>query len=263
MPNASETAGVREPHNVETRTYKARGIVLRARNLGEADKIFTFFTQEHGKLDAVAKGVRRAKSVLAGRLEFTSEVALGLHRGRNLDVLTSADAIAPSWSGIVDPAAFATAHLVVELIDAFCETDLPMPDVYALLRGALRALAASNDPAQFVPRFELRLLGALGIGPESDACVRCSVPFFGTPGWADVEAGGLACEACRPHRADGLALDVDDVASFRGLGAARGGSVDPATRATSAAARAVDAFVTWHLGRRPKASKLLDDLARA
>ncbi len=243
------------------RAYKAHGIVLRARNLGEADRIFTLFTDERGKVDAVGKGVRRPKSQLAGRLEFASEMALGMHRGRALDVITSADRLAAPWARIVDPAAFATAHLVAELVDAFCEPDLALPDVYALLRGALRALTAAREPARLVPRFELRLLGTLGIGPQCDVCISCGDPLSGAPAWADVEAGGLACERCRPHASDALALEPHDVANFRGLAADRGAVVTPAMHATPAAARAVDAFLTWHLGRRPKASLLLADFA--
>jgi len=243
------------------RTYKAHGIVLRARNLGEADRIFTLFTNERGKVHAVGKGVRRPKSQLAGRLEFVAEIALGMHRGRALDVITSADRLMGPWTRIVDPAAFATAHLVAELVDAFCEPDLPLPDVYALLRGAVRALAVAKQPAALVPRFELRLLGALGIGPQCDACIRCDGPLAGTNAWADIEAGGLACERCRPHAADTLGLEPDDVANFSGLAAGPGAAVAPVMQATAAAARAVDAFLTWHLGRRPKASLLLADFA--
>jgi len=243
------------------RSYKTPGIVMRARNLGEADKIVTFFTLENGKIDAVAKGVRRPKSQLAGRLEFVTEAALTLHRGRNLDVITSAEIECEHWHAIVEPGAFATAHLIVELIDSFSERDLPMPDVYELLRGVLRALATSPEPATLVPRFQLRLLGTLGFAPESDACVRCSRPFDGSAAWADIKSGGLACESCRPHHADALALGPLDVANFRGLAAWGQNAVRPATRATAPAARAVDAFVTWHLGKRTKAGRMLDELA--
>jgi len=245
------------------RTYKTRGIVLRARNLGEADKIFTLFTDAHGKIDAVGKGVRRTKSQLAGKLEFMSEAVLTMHRGRNLDIVTSAEIELAHWVEIVDPARFATAHLIAELVDAFCEIDLAMPEIYAMLRGVLRAIATSDDPASFVPRFQLRLLGALGLAPASSACVRCETPFSGVEAWADIEAGGLACGRCRPHRADAFALSPADVQNFRGLAAGAGEAVPAVTRATPAAARAVDAFLTWHLGKRPKSSKLLDDLAHA
>ncbi len=243
------------------RTYKTRAIVLRARNLGEADRIYTLFGEESGKFDAVAKGVRRTKSHFSGRLEFASEVALGMHRGRNLDVITSAEIFRARWPAIVDPAVFATAHVLAELIDAFCEPDLALPEVYALLRGALRALEGTSEPAAIVPRFQLRLLGALGFAPESFACVRCASELSGRQGWADLEAGGLACESCRPHRADALALEALDVANFQALGTERGGTRRAVLAATPSTARAVDAFVNYHLGKRPKSSKLLDELA--
>jgi DNA repair protein RecO (recombination protein O) len=243
------------------RAYKTRAIVLRARNLGEADKIYTLFSEERGKIGAVGKGVRRATSRLAGKLEFMSEATLTMHRGRNLDVITSAEIRRAHWAAIVDPAGFATAHVIAELIDGFCETDYAMPEIYSLLCGVLQALAGSNEPALVVPRFELRLLGALGLAPESESCIRCGEALARAGAWADIEAGGLACERCRPHRADAFALSPEDVANFRGLAALAGGNVRPATVATPAAARAVEAFLTWHLGKLPKSRKLLDDLA--
>ncbi len=248
------------PHAYE-RSYKARGIVLRARNLGEADKIYTLFTDASGKLDAVAKGVRRSRSQVAGKLEFMSEATLTLHRGRTLDVITSAEIARAHWSAIVAPGGFATAHLLAELVDAFCEPQLAMPKVFELLRGVLRALGSAPEPESLVPRFELRLLGVLGYAPAADACVRCNDPLEAAPAWADLEAGGLACERCRPHRADAFALDANDVANFRSLAAGRGGPVRPVALATPSSARAVDAFVTWHLGKRPKSTKIMHDLA--
>ena len=244
------------------RTYKTRGIVMRARNLGEADRIVTLFTEERGKLDAVAKGVRRAKSHVAGKLEFASEALLGVHRGRNLDVIASAEIARSHWEALVDPAKYAVAHLLVELIDAFCEPDLAMPEVYALLQGALAALARSGEPLALVPRFELRLLGALGFAPEAENCLRCGASLEGVPAWADLEAGGLTCERCRPHRADAYALDSLEVENFRALGASRGGERRAALAAAPAVARAVDAFVTHHLGKRLRSQALLVDLAQ-
>jgi DNA repair protein RecO (recombination protein O) len=245
------------------RAYKTNAIVMRARNLGEADKIYTLFTQQRGKLDAVGKGVRRAKSQLAGRLEFVTEAALTMHRGRNLDVITGAEIERAYWSSIVAPGAFATAHVVVELVDAFCELDLAMPEIYALLRGVLTALASAREPAHLVPRFQLRLLGALGFAPVAGGCVRCDAPLVAVAAWADVEAGGLACERCRPRDADALPLRPADVANFQGLAAGRGDAVRPVATALPAAARAIDAFVTWHLGKRTVSGKFLDDLAHA
>jgi DNA repair protein RecO (recombination protein O) len=245
-----------------SRTYKTRGIVMRARNLGEADRIVTLFTEERGKLDAVAKGVRRAKSHVAGKLEFASEALLGVHRGRNLDVIASAEISRSHWEALVDPAKFAVAHLLVELIDVFCEPDLAMPDVYALLQGALAALARTGEPLSLVPRFELLLLDALGLAPEAETCLRCGATLAGEAACADLEAGGLTCERCRPHRADAFALSAAEVENFRALGTSRGGERRAALIAAPAVARAVDAFVTHHLGKRLRSQALLADLAQ-
>lgn len=243
------------------RAYKTRAIVLRARNLGEADKIFTLLTDARGKLDAIAKGVRRAKSHVAGRLEFASEAFLTMHCGRNLDVIASADIVRSRFASVVDPGAFATAHLLVELVDAFCEHDLAVPEIYALLGGALGALPSTEDPASLVPRFELRLLAELGVAPSSASCVRCDAPLGATAAWVDYDAGGLTCENCRPRRADAFELSPEDVANFQGLGAERGGAVRPVLSAAAPVARAVDGFVNYQLGKRPKSKPLLDELS--
>jgi DNA repair protein RecO (recombination protein O) len=242
------------------RSYKAHAIVLRARNLGEADKIFTLLSREYGKTDAVAKGVRRLKSHAIGKLELGVEVALTLHRGRNLDVITGAEILHSRWDAITQPAAYATAHLMIELIDALCEPELAMPEIYALLDGALRTLGNLPEPRAMIPRFEARLLSALGVGPYSDDCVRCGRSLEGQGAWADLDAGGLSCQACRPHIADTLALTASEVVNFRALAAARRSGSQAALAALPAAARAVDAFLTYHLGKRPKSSRLVEEL---
>jgi DNA repair protein RecO (recombination protein O) len=242
------------------RAYKTRAIVLRSRNLGEAHRIHVLFTESRGKIDAVAKGIRRARSQLGGKLEFASEVFLTLHRGRSLDVITSAEVTSSRWDAIARPAAYPAAQLIAELVDAFCEHDLAQPGIYALLDGALRALALSQTPASIVPRFQLRLLAELGLAPP-DGCARCDRDLTGRPGFADLDAGGLACEDCRPQHADRLALDADDVRAFLALAAPRGASRGATLGATAAAARAADALIAHHLGKRPKSRALIDEMA--
>src|SRR5258708_39802035 len=73
------------------RVYKTDAIVLRQRKLGEADQIGTLFTAHGGKVDAVAKGVRRTKSRLAGHLEPLTHGAYLLAQGRELDIVTQAE----------------------------------------------------------------------------------------------------------------------------------------------------------------------------
>jgi DNA repair protein RecO (recombination protein O) len=232
--------------------------VLRARPLGEADRVYTLLTRERGKVDAVAKGARRPRSALGGKLQPLAEVCLSLHRGRSLDVIVEVRELRSHWEALVRPDAFATASLVAETVDLFCEPDLALPEIYALVGGAVAAVAASDAPAVLLPRFQLRLLHALGLAPADDACVRCGGELD-TGAWLDLEAGGLGCERCYGVRGDAHALDAADVANFRGLGAERGAGA--ALLATPKVARAADELISWHLGRRPKARALVHELS--
>lgn len=225
---------------------------MRGRNYGEADRILTIFTTGHGKIDAIAKGARRTKSQLAGRLEFANEVILGMHRGRNLDVIVSAEIENAHWTRIVRPGRFAAANVVVELVDSFCEPGLALPDVYALLTGALAAIGRSDDPMTLIARFSLRLLAALGLAAPLETCVLCGRPL-GESAWLDAEQHGFGCAACSVKWRDVLTLDAADLRNLRGLAAPRGGEGKATVRATVRAAQAIEALVAHHLGRRLKA----------
>jgi DNA repair protein RecO (recombination protein O) len=235
--------------------------VLRARNLGEADRIFTLFTRSSGKIDAVGKGVRRTKNTLGGRMQLLTESTLTLHRGRSLDIITSAVTVKSHWAGLTEPRALAAASLIAEIVDMFCEPELPMGEIYDLLSNASLAIAASALPSALVPRFELRLLHALGLAPPDDACIRCGGAFNEHGAWVDIDAGGLGCERCYGARGDMHALDAADVENFRALGAPRTAGARAAVNATPKVARAIDDLMTFHLGRRPKARALLDAFA--
>jgi DNA repair protein RecO (recombination protein O) len=234
--------------------------VLRGRQLGEADRIFTLFTLERGKLDAVAKGVRRARSHFAGRLEFGNECDLVMHRGRSLDVIVSAEIANAPWTKLVEPQRYAVAALVAEVVDALCEPELALPDVYALLAGMLAAIAQSDDAQTLLPRFTLRLLELLGLAPPADACVRCTSPLAEGPAWVDAEAGGLIDAACRERWRDLVELDATDLENFAALGAAKETGA-AALRARPRTARAAEELLAHHLGRRPKSGAHLAEFA--
>ena len=234
------------------RSYKTSAVVLRGRSYGEADRILTLFSTERGKMDAIAKGVRRTKSPMAGRLEFANEVALTMHRGRNLDVVVSADIEKAHWQHVMQPERFAAANVVTELIDGFCEPDLPLPDIYELLTRALGAIGRSADPLGLLPRFSLRLLDALGLAPPLDTCIRCGASLEHKSAWLDREQAGFAGEECAVAWRDPLVLGSEEMDNVRAIGAPRG-SAAAGHIATRNVAQAIETLVNDHLGRRPKA----------
>jgi DNA repair protein RecO len=186
-------------------------------------------------------------------LEFGNEVELGMHRGRNLDVIVSADIIEPHWHRLVAPERFAAANIVIELIDAFCEPDLAQPEIYELLTAALGAIGRSDDPLSLLPRFSMRLLEALGLAPPLETCIHCGKSLDDAHAWLDAEHGGFGCEACRVNWREVLSLDAADLRNLQAVAAVPGGPVTPALRATRRAAQAIESLVNHHLGRRPKA----------
>jgi DNA repair protein RecO (recombination protein O) len=243
----------------EPRRSRVVGIVLRARSLGEADRVFTLFTRERGKIDAIAKGVRRGRNLLAGRLEFMNEVTLELHRGRSFEVVTEVDLRTSHFDAIVAPDAYAAASLIAEHIDAASPYEQPAPEVYALLGGVLRAFHGGSPPLRLLPRFEMRLLSLLGFGPELDHCVGCARPLDESAEVRlDVESGGLACGSCRGSRSESLLLFVADIENLRALARPAGGALPATLTAGPRARAAIESLMLHHLGYRPRLQAALD-----
>ena len=79
------------PHR--ERTYRTEAIVMRRKDIGEADRILTLLTPGRGKLRAIAKGIRKPRSRKAGHLELFTRSKLLLASGRDLDIITQAEVV--------------------------------------------------------------------------------------------------------------------------------------------------------------------------
>src|ERR687893_1812599 len=93
--------------------YRDEGIVLRVQKLGEADRIVTVLTRTHGRVRAVAKGVRRTRSKFGASVEPFSHVDLQLYAGRNLDIVVQAEGLTPFGRELVADYARYTAATAV------------------------------------------------------------------------------------------------------------------------------------------------------
>ncbi|HEX5439629.1 MAG TPA: DNA repair protein RecO, partial [Ktedonobacterales bacterium] len=101
--------------------YSTEAICLRRTDFGEADRILTLFTPAYGKVRAIAKGVRRTTSRLAGHLEPFTRTQLLLAHGRDLDIVTQAEA-RERLEALRDDVWHATAAwYLAELVDRFLE----------------------------------------------------------------------------------------------------------------------------------------------
>ena len=181
-----------------SRLYRDEGVVLRTYKLGEADRIVVLATKEHGKVRAVAKGVRKTRSKFGARLEPLSHVALQLYEGRNLDTITQAEGIDAFRAIRDDLDRYASAMTVLEVVDQLSMEGEPDPRRFRMLVGVLRTLAENDNP-MVVPAFELKVLAHEGLGLEVEQCVSCG---GGEPLVAiDLLGGGMRCASCRQGRA--------------------------------------------------------------
>jgi DNA repair protein RecO (recombination protein O) len=163
--------------------------------LGEADRIVTFLTQGSGKVRAVAKGVRKTRSKFGGRLEPFTHVDLLLYRGRELDIVTQAEAITSFKEIRESYDRFAAGEVLLEAIDRVAQEHERSVRTFMLLLGALRQLAGASDSAGVVDAFLLRLASLAGFRPHLSACAACGTP--GPHARFSVVQGGMVCESCR------------------------------------------------------------------
>lgn len=228
-------------------TYRDEAVVLRTHQLGEADRIITLLTRTHGKVRAVAKGVRRTSSKFGGRLEPFQHIDIQFAEGRgSLEVVTQVECLHTSRLG-ADYSRFTAAQVLVETTDRLiAEEKTPALQQYRLLLGAILALERDEIPsALIVDSFLLRALAVAGYAVATTACAECgSVDIR----WFSPQGGGTVCTPCRvPGSAT---LDVGDADH---LGALLAGDWEAALATPRHVATRVDgmvvAYATWHLDR--------------
>src|SRR3954468_2303622 len=176
---------------------KTEGIVLRSIRYGEADRILHFYTPAHGRISAIAKGVRRARSRFGGRRGPFFRLDLVLYEGRSdLLTVTSAETVAGHPRLREAARALDGAARACEAVARVFDDGEPNLGVYHLLANELALL--DREPARAgranALAFRLKLLLAAGFAPHLAGCAACGerehlVGFSGA-------AGGVVCGAC-------------------------------------------------------------------
>src|SRR3990172_4356320 len=129
------------------RIFRTEAVILRRQDLGEADRLVVAYSPDRGKLRLVAKGVRRLNSRKAGHLEPFSRTSLLIARGRELDIISQAEAVETYPALQTDLLRVGQASYVVELIDRFTFEEGGSRPAYALLLETLGRLAEGRSGA--------------------------------------------------------------------------------------------------------------------
>jgi DNA repair protein RecO (recombination protein O) len=176
-------------------TYRDQAVVLRKLDYGEADRIYTLLTREHGKVGAIAKGVRRTTSKLASSLGLYSHVDVLLAQGRNLDVVAQASLL-PGARLAAELERTAHAALIAELAERVTEDRHPVDGIYELTVLALEELARETQPRRASAYFLSQALEILGYAPQVSDCAGCGQPLRPVPSAFSPGAGGFLCMDC-------------------------------------------------------------------
>ncbi len=233
--------------------YRDHGIVLRTYKLGEADRIVSFITERHGKVRAVAKGVRKTKSKFGARLEPTSHVALQLYEGRELDIVTQAESVDHFKPIREDLDRLTRAVTMLEAADQLSLEREPNPDLYRMLLGALRTLADRNS-ALVVAGFHWKLLALEGFRPQVESCITCDTNV-GLMAFDPTEGGLLCAEHRRGTRVSPEAVELLQQILGGRLALALEAEASPATHEVDHLATRV---MEHHIERRLRSVGLLD-----
>ncbi|TFD71156.1 DNA repair protein RecO [Cryobacterium fucosi] len=227
--------------------YRDEAVVLRTHKLGEADRIVTMLTRKHGKVRAVAKGVRRTASKFGARLEPFMVADVQLYEGRSLDIITQAESIGSYGAQITaDYPSYTAASAMVETADKLTEAEGSLQQ-YLLLVGALRSLARREHGAGLtLDSYLLRALSMAGWAPSFQDCARCGAQ--GSHSAIVVQVGGIVCDDCAAPGSP--RLDAQTIALLSSLLTGDWDHAESAAEKTRAQATGVvAAYTQWHLGR--------------
>lgn len=181
------------------KSFRDRAVVLGSYKFGEADRVVVLLTETHGKVRAVARGVRKTKSSIGARLEPLNHVDVSFRRGRQLDTVAEVTLAEPFTRLRGDFERMAQGIAMLEAVNKMTPDREPVPHIYEILVRALRSLDARVAPLTLAGFF-WRILQVEGHEPRLDECVGCGEPVGdGNDGGLHFDAthGGVHCAACR------------------------------------------------------------------
>ena len=237
-------------------TYRDEAVVLRTHKLGEADRIVTMLSRQHGKIRAVAKGVRRTGSKFGARLEPFMVADVQCYIGRSLDIVTQAESLGSYGSDIAgDYSSYTAASVMVETADKITDDDGSLQQ-YLLLVGALRSLSRREHPPTLtLDSYLLRALSIAGWAPSFSDCA-----VTGAPGPHTVfvaQMGGVVSDEVAPPGAP--RLDLETLGLLAALLEGRWDVAEAAEeRSRAQASGIVAAYAQFHLERSLRSLQHMD-----
>lgn len=194
------------------RLYRTHAVILRRRDFRDADRILTVFTPNYGKLELIAKGVRKTTSRKAGYLELFSHSTLMVAQARTWDIVTEVVGVESFVNIRTDLEKISQANYISELIDCFTESgdeNQPVWDLLILTLQELDRLDDSQNSGLLLRWFEMHLLSLSGFQPQLFECLNCGAELEPVKNYISLSEGGVFCPTCGQGRRDLEVIEAD------------------------------------------------------
>lgn len=180
---------------------KVKGIILDKYDFRENDRFFVIYTDKLGKIEAVAKGMRKIKSKMAGHLDLFSVLNLMVAPGRTYYQIAGVETEKNFLNLKSNLVKIILASFCLEIVDIFTKTEHPDLKIYLTLKELLEVFDNKKNKDHLKlyglsKFFILKLLAFLGWTPELYNCVKCKKNILPNGNLFDAERGGLVCGAC-------------------------------------------------------------------
>ena len=176
---------------------KTEAIIISSVNLGEADKLVTFFSLDRGKLKGVARNARKSFKRFGAGLEMFTHCRLQLYEREHQELLRieSTDIIAQFFAITDELDRMAAGSVILELVKELVPEGERNASVFPLLAHILKFLNDGEDPNFLLKIFEIRFLSLLGYQPRLDRCLSCGNQPKGEMIFLGMK-GGVLCPDC-------------------------------------------------------------------
>lgn len=183
-------------------TFRIKGIIIKKQDVREADRIFTIFTDNLGKIQAYGRGTGKINSKLGGHLDLFSAVDLLVAAGKGMPTITYAKNLENFKNIKSNLAKAGIAFYAGELLDKFVLNDYKDTRIFKLLYYFFDTLNVSHIEELVQIRilfwsFELKLLKLLGFLPELKICIKCKEKVQNEINYFDLLSGGIICSGCK------------------------------------------------------------------
>jgi len=202
--------------------YKYNAIILEKRDVGEADRLYTFYAKESGRTKALGKGVRRPNAKLAGNLEPITQSEIFIAKSRGLGKITGAISVENFPHIKTDIEALEKIGAVFKVFNKIVGEQEQDENIFAILLGFLKGMEklsseenGANKMDILVLGFLFKLLSEMGYRLEVERCVHCAKKLEPADNYFSPAKGGVLCRDCHQQESKRIKISPEAIKLIR------------------------------------------------